>query len=220
MIGRSIGALLVVGSALGLAACGGKGGPGFEGGAGMPGEQPPLSPPGPHQTPPPPYETPPPTYETPPPTYENPGGPGAEACTALCNAFLNHTCGGQLITAEAVAECPAECQAGFAEFGPCAAEFGTVLTCMLRTSFFQHLIDAACSGEGLEPSDEDLEEAAWQCAAQAEAYNACAGGVDPDQGEGRCNLDNQCAECPNACAQCQCLFGPTDQQCMIDCPPS
>jgi hypothetical protein len=221
MIGRSIGALLVVGSGLGLVACGGKakGGPGFEGGAGMPGEQPPLSPPGSHQTPPPTYETPPPTYEPPPPTYEHPDGASTEACTAVCNAFVNATCAGQIITAEDMAACPGECQTAFAEFEPCVAEFGAVLTCMLRTSFFQDLIDAACSGEDIEPTNEDLEEVALQCGALADAYNACAGTVGPEPGEGGCNLDNQCVECPNACAQCQCLYGPSAEQCMVVCNP-
>jgi hypothetical protein len=222
MIGRSIGALLVVGSAFGLVACGGKAkGPGFEGGAGMPGAQPPLSPPGTHQTPPPTYETPPPTYETPPPAYENPDGAGAEACTAFCNAFVNTTCSGRVITEAQMAECPLACQAELGEFGPCAAAFGAVLTCMLRTGFFQTLINAACSGEDIEPTDEDLEEVALQCGAHAQAFDACAdsAGLDPGEGEGECNAE--CGECPDLCAQCECLFGPSDQQCMIECnPPS
>jgi hypothetical protein len=219
MIGRSIGALLVVGSALGLVACGGKakGGPGFEGGAGMSGDEPPLSPPGAHQTPPPTYETPPPTHETPPPTYEHPDGAGAEACTALCNAFVNATCGGQVITAEQMAECPGACQEGFAELDPCAAEFAAALTCMLRTSLFHDLIQAACSGEDIEPTDEDVEEVALQCGAQAEAFEACASSADLDPDGGGCNLENQCAQCPNTCAQCQCLYGPSDPECMLIC---
>jgi hypothetical protein len=222
MIGRSIGALFVVGSGLALAACGGKataGGfdPGGTGGSGSGSS----NPTGGYQVPPPTYETPPPTYETPPPTYDNPGGAGAEACAQLCNAFVNRTCGGQVITAEAVAGCPAECRTLITEFEPCGTEYGALLSCMFRTQFFQDLLDAACAGNEIEVSEEDAEELLLQCGQQAQAFEACSGSIpdDPDPPEEDCTPEGGCVGCFDNCETCECTSGAGSEQCMLICDP-
>lgn len=226
MIGRSLGLLLVLGSGLGLAACGAKSNAGgFQGGAGAPGTgggdngSGSVAPPGGYQTPPPTYETPPPTFDTPPPTYDNPGGAGAEACAQLCNAFVNRTCAGQVITAEAVAECPGECRNLITEFEPCGTEYGALLSCMFRTQFFQDLLDAACAGEDIEVDEGDAEELLAQCGSQAQAFEDCSGGsVDNPPGED-CTIDSQCTGCPDACAQCECSQGAGAEACLTICNP-
>jgi hypothetical protein len=229
MIGRSIGALLVVGSGLALVACGGKPkGYQVQGGAGNGGLGDPSggnTPPGGYQTPPPTYETPPPTYETPPPGYENPGGAGTEACTQICNAYVNRTCGGQVITAQMMAECPVECRALITESEPCGAEYGALLSCMFRTEFFQDLLDAACAGEEIELDEEDAEELLIECGQHFEAFEACSGPTEPNPEEPnppgqRCDPEgDQCAGCIEACESCQCSLGAASEQCVTICNP-
>jgi hypothetical protein len=224
MIGRSIGVLFVVGSGLGLVACGGKATAGSFGGDPGTGDDGSGSsnPPGGYQTPPPTYETPPPTYETPPPTYENPGGAGAEACTQLCNAFVNRTCGGQVITAEAMAACPGECRTLITEAEPCGAEYGGLLSCMFRSQFFQDLLDAACAGEEIEVSEEDAEELLALCGSQIQAFESCSGSVgpqEPDPPTEDCTPQGGCVGCLDACESCECSAGAGSETCMIICEP-
>jgi hypothetical protein len=221
MIGRSIGLLLVVGSGLALVACGGKAkGVGFSGGAGNGGTNDPTggnTPPGGYQTPPPTYETPPPTYETPPPDYDNPGG-GTEACTQICNALVNRTCGGQVITAEAMAACPGECRTLITEYAPCGTQYGALLSCMFRTQFFQDLLDAACAGEEFEVDEADAEEFLAQCGQQLQAFEDCSGSIsEPPPGQ-VCNIEgDQCAGCIGSCEMCECTQGPA--ACVDICNP-
>jgi hypothetical protein len=227
MIGRSIGALLVIGSGLALVACGGKAKGTFAGGAGNGGTSDPSggnTPPGGYQTPPPTYETPPPTYETPPPDYDNPGGAGSEACTQLCNSYLNRTCGGQIITADMLAECPAACRTALSEFDPCGAEYGALLSCMLRTELFQELLDAACAGEDIEVDDEDAAEFLTLCGQQFQAFEACSGGIDeepnPDPPGQVCDPEGDaCAGCIDNCDACECSLGPNATECDTICNP-
>jgi hypothetical protein len=223
MIVRSIGALLVVGSGLGFVACGGK--PTAGGFGPGTGDDPSggNNPPGGYQTPPPTYQTPPPTYDTPPPDYDNPGG-GTEACTQLCNAFVNRTCGGQVITAADVAACPGECRTLITEFEPCGAQYGALLSCMFRTQFFRDLLDAACSGEEIEVDEEDAEELLAQCGQQAQAFEDCSGSStpepNPDPPGQVCDVEgDQCAGCVGSCAICECSEGPASPTCMSICNP-
>jgi hypothetical protein len=228
MIGRSIGALLVVGSGLALVACGGKPrGYEVQGGAGNGGTGDPsggTTPPGSYQPPPPTYDTPPPTYETPPPDYDTPSGAGSEACVQLCNSFVNRTCAGQVITAQMTAECPANCRTALAEQGPCGAQFGAQLACLFRTQFLQDILDAACTGEDIEIDEEDAAELLNLCGQQIQAYEDCSESIpdpeDPDPPGQVCDLEgDDCTGCPTTCDTCECSLGPTHETCLSICNP-
>jgi hypothetical protein len=225
MIGRSLGVLFVVSSGFALVACGGKAsGPGLGGAVGTGGSDSGSdTPPGGYETPPPTYDTPPPTFDTPPPVYDDPSGGGANVCVQLCNTFANRTCQGQTITAQQLAECPGECETSLFPVGqPCAAEYAAVLSCILRSEFFQDLIDAACEGRELNTDEIDEEELIAQCGAAAEAWEACGGSVDqnPEPGGPRCTPEGDaCGDCPNVCRECECVWGQGAAECTADCPP-